>query len=363
VQTPTGAAKAIGICCLVAFVYWLIFLRYIPLRVENTTTAPEGYSAGTLGCAAGLQGVDLSMTVLTWAQLGYLTLGQGKQGRVLLHKRMEMGNERNEFEQRIFARLFARELTVDTGSLRYARLHNELARQPKQITELLRTHRLALRIFRVFPCLIGILAGAGIGLALGGGAALQGFFVIVLGTAGGFSGWYMQNWAGSLLLHRKPALVRSAWLCGGWVVLSMLAGVSFLGSWLVCGIALTGFMLRIGGRRTPMGKQTAAQIRGLRRYLSRTDTQTLRQRMQAEPDYFFNMLPWAMALGVDKRFAKRFGKMRIQSCPYLMDDKGKNMDALQWCEYLRKTVSAMEHRADHLAYENFAKKIRSLTGR
>ena len=42
-------------------------------------------------------GADLTMMVFSWAQLGYLVIHLDDNGRVMLHKRMDMGNERSSF--------------------------------------------------------------------------------------------------------------------------------------------------------------------------------------------------------------------------------------------------------------------------
>ena len=36
-----------------------------------------------------------------------------------------------------------------------------------------------------------------------------------------------------------------------------------------------------------------------------------------DPDYFHTMAPYALALGVHKRFARAFGTRKLSSCPYL----------------------------------------------
>ena len=85
-----------------ALLYWLQFLRCLPIRALRTSTPPEGITAGELGCRLTLSGGDLTMMVFSWAQMGYLLIHLDGNGRVLLHKRMDMGNERSQFENRIF---------------------------------------------------------------------------------------------------------------------------------------------------------------------------------------------------------------------------------------------------------------------
>ena len=109
-----------GIAAGVARIYWLLFLRPFLARREECTIPLEGVTAGELGCRLFLQGADLTTMVLCWAQLGYILI-QIDGRRVLLHKRMDMGNERSLFEIRTFRSLFGDRRVVDASSLAYAK--------------------------------------------------------------------------------------------------------------------------------------------------------------------------------------------------------------------------------------------------
>lgn len=362
-QSPTGAAIAMGICGALALIYWLLTLRHLPLRYESTATPPEGFDAGALGCILGMQGLDLSMTVLTWAQLGYLMIRVDRKGRVTLEKRMDMGNERSEFEQRCFSSLFGKRSIVDTGSLAYARLHRKLATKSVPLKELIRRRSGSGRIFRGLASGVGLFGGAGLALVMSSGAALQGFWITILGIAGGISGWYIIGWAGSLLLHRKPSFSLGLTLGCIWLLLGLCAKAFLLSLWMVLGLLLAGLLLRIGGLRTALGRQTGAQLRGLRIHLIRMDSALIRQRTETDPDLFFRLLPYAAALGVDKLLAQRFGALRLGSCPYLTGIGSEGMTAAGWCQLLRKTTASMEDRANRLPIENLLGFLERLTKR
>ena len=84
-----------------ALLYWLLTLRTLPLIRSRNVAPIEGISAGELGCHLTLAGGDLTMRVVNWAQLGYIMIHMDG-GRVTLHKRMDMGNERSSFEVKVF---------------------------------------------------------------------------------------------------------------------------------------------------------------------------------------------------------------------------------------------------------------------
>lgn len=362
-QSVASAAVAMGICGALALVYWLLFLRYLPLRKHDAKEPPEGFDAGSLGCVTGMQGVDLSMTVLSWAQLGYITIHRDRGRRVLLYKRMEMGNERCELEQRWFKKLFGSKQTVDTGSYSYAMLCRALASRPARVQELVRPRTGSAAVFRVLASGVGMFGGAGIGLVMGSGAFLQVLLILLLGALGALSGWVIQAWAAGVLLRRKDSLVFSLVLCAVWLLLALSVGEFTFGLWMVGGLLVAGLLLRIGGLRTPLGKQTAAQITGFRWYLYSADPAQLRQRCETDPDYFFRMAPYAMALGADKAFARRFKGLRLGACPYVTGTTAGPMTAMQWCGLLRQTVAVMEDRARKLPLEKFLGIIHSIIKR
>ena len=353
-QSPETALYGMAICAALALLYWLLTLRHLPWGITRTNQPPEGFDAGTLGCVASLQGVDLSMTVLTWAQLGYLIIQRQQRDHIVLIKRMEMGNERSSFEQRCFQRLFDKRQSVDTTSDHYAKLHRALAGQPAGIQEAIHRRTGSATVFRAFAAGMGMFGGAGIGLVMGNGAALQVVLVILLGGAGLLSGYVMSAWAGTLLLHKRPVFYLGLGLGAFWLILSLLSGVGQLGLYMTGGLLLSW-----GGRRTATGKQLCAQIRGLRLFLLLPDKEMLQRQSQTDPEYFFRMLPYAMALGVEKPFAAAFGTMRLSSCPYLHGFDSEKT-ASQWLRMVKKTVVQMEDRANKLPLEKLINKLQAL---
>lgn len=351
---------AMGICAGLALLYWLITMFNLPVWPQRCTEPPQGYTAGQLGCIAAGQGVDLSLAVLSWAQLGYILI-KAEHSRVLLYKRMDMGNERSEAERRIFKKLFGKRDMVDTGSYQYALLCRAEMVKPVGVGELMRKFTGNPMVFRALIAGIGMFGGAGLAVALANGAALQGVLVFVLGAAGAFSGWVIQGAGGGILLGSGRKVVIGLALSVAWLLLSLTVGAFAVGAWMIVGLLLGGVILAWGGRRTELGRSTLSQVMGLRRYLRRADKQQIRRICETDPDYFFRLVPYAMALGADKAFAKGFGAQKLGSCPYLITGASSQMTALQWSETIRKTVALMDRRADKLPVEKLIRLLSSLT--
>ena len=329
---------------LLAFVYWAVFLRNLPTWPRRRAQATEGYTAGELSSLLHLRGSDLNMMVFSWAQLGYLQIHLAPNGKVTLQRRMDMGNERSAFEQRCFKQVFGKRETVDTSTLRYGAVYQYVAKLTPNVSSMVLPKSGNLLAFRGLAAAAGMFSGISVAIGLSSGAALQWFLVIVLGALALLSSWYIQLWACHLFsADRKPVWIALG-LCGVWLGLSAIAGQFPMGVGMAVWQLLIGFLAALGGRRTLAGRQAMGETIGLRRYLKRVSADQLRQISQNNPDYFHQMMPYAMALGVDKQFAKRFGKLPIGQCPYISTGVDSTMRASQWVGLMRRVLSGMNTR-------------------
>ena len=164
---------------LLAFAYWLIFLRNPLPRRSRRVQPPDGLTAGELGCCVGALGVDFPLMVLSWAQMGYLTVQIDRHGRVILRKVMDMGNERSEFEMRFFKTLFGRRTTVDGGSEHFARLSRKAGKTIPGAWHYFKKGSGNPMIFRCIATGIGAVAGS----CLCHRYRLAGDFVAVFGAS------------------------------------------------------------------------------------------------------------------------------------------------------------------------------------
>lgn len=359
VQNTDAMVLAMLICAGLSLVYWLLFLRNLPPRRQYSAQPPEGHSAGEMGCVLCGKGVRLSLMVLTWAQLGYVLIQRDRHGRVLLHKRMDMGNERSELEQRLFKKIFGKRLIADTSGDGYAELSRMVARKSGNVRELMHPHTGNLQVFRFLSSGIGLFGGVFLAMALSDGAALQGLLMILLAVAGAVSGWLIQDWAQSLLLWDARPLWTSLGCMGGWLLLGLFAGQFGAALLIVLGLALCGLLLAVGGRRTDLGRQTMGQALDLRRYLRTVSRGQLQRICETNPDYFFQLAPYALSLGVHKGFAKQFGATRLSGCPWLTTGMDAHMNALEWAQLLSETLDDMDARSRQIPMEKFIALLQS----
>ena len=335
---------AMTVSAILALLYWLLFLRCAPPRRMLRAIPPEGCTAGELASVLHLKHADLTTMIFTWAQLGYILIHMDRQDRVTLHKRMEMGNERGSFERRIFGMLFGKRGSVDTTGERYLQLSRKVCKMPAAVQSYVHNRSGNPLVFRALAAAIGLFGGVSIGIVLSGGAALQWLLVGVLAILGGISGWLIQRWAYSLFFRDK----RDVWMALGmsvlWIGLGVLAGMPGTGIWVAIAQLLAGLMAAFGGRRTDEGRQAMAHVLGLRRYLRGLSRGEVQRMVENDPDYFHNLAAYALAMGVDRQFARRFGKYRMAGCPWLTTGMDGHLTAAEWSSLMRRAATAMELR-------------------
>lgn len=358
---PNGAARktqlrigewGMPVCAALAALYFLLFMRCLPQRRVRQVTPPAELTAGELGCALTGQGADLSLMALSWAQLGYLLIYLDDNGRVVLHKRMEMGNERSEFEMRCFRLLFGRGGSIDATGQTYAGIAARVAAMPRA-RGWLRKSSGNPKLLRLLAALIGLFGGLSVSMAVAGDAWLAIVLHVALCALGAVSAWHIQSGAYSLFLS-APRKRRNSLICSGaWLLAGLLSKTLTVALTVVALEWLFGAAAAYGGRRTALGKQAMAQVLGLRRHLRTVSAEQLRQIVRSDPDYFFTLVPYAIALGVGKRFAKRFGAARLSGCPYLTTGMDAHMTASEWTKQIASTVAAMDELRAAMPYEQF----------
>ena len=95
---------------------------------------------------------------------------------------------------------------------------------------------------------------------------------------------------------------------------------------------------------------------GLRRYMCRVNRQELARIMRSNPDYYYELAPYALALGVDKRFAKNFGSLKLTHCTWLNTGMGAPGTAGEWYLQLREVLVAMNDPEKRMPWERFTNK-------
>lgn len=336
---------------ILALLYWLIFLRCRPGKRERRVQPPDGITAGELGCCLCGLGADLPAMVLSWAQMGYLTVQLDRNRRVRLHKTMDMGNERSEFEVRCFKVLFGKRQTVDGSSEHFARLGRKIARTVPNAWHYFRKSSGNPMIFRCIAGCIGGVGGFSLAVAFASDTVWQVLLAILLVPLGAVLSWLIQTGCRGIHLRHRLDLLLAGAASLVWLVLGNWSGEVAVAVFVIASQFLAGFAAIHGGRRTESGLQARNEIFGLRKYLKSVRPEELRRILESNPDYYFTVAPHALALGVDRAFARQFGEMPMPACPYLETSGRETMTAEQWNALLRQVLRSLDERQRRLIWE------------
>ena len=338
---------------VLAMLYWLLTLRTWPIRRLETSTAPEGVTAGELGCRLTLAGGDLTMMVFTWAQLGYLLISLDGNGRVLLHKRMDMGNERGPFENKVYRQLFGERRVVDATGTAYARLCRSVSRQVPQERNMYRGNSGNIKIFRALACVCQIFAGVCVAMNLSDRLWLATIMAVILGVVGAVTGWLIQDIAYRTHLRGKVPVLIGLICIVLWILLGLLSGQVWIPLGVSLGQWVYGYFAAYGGRRSDLGRHDGGQVLGLRKYLKHLPQASINRLMMNDPDYFFNMAPYALAMGIMGPFARGFGARKMDQCPYLISRVAGRRTAEEWGHLMQDTADMMDAKARRMQIEKW----------
>ena len=343
---------------VLALVYWLFTLRTWPIFRMQTTTPPEGITAGELGCRLTLSGGDLTMMVFSWAQLGYLYLSVDGQGRVLLHKRMDMGNERSQFENKIYKMLFSTRRTVDATGTGYAKLVRKVQKIIPQERSMYRRNSGNVKIFRAIACVCQIFCGICVAMNMTAVLPLAILLAVILTPFSMVTAWLIQDVAYRTHLRGKTAVLIGFVCILIWIALGLLCGQVWIPLGCVVGQWLYGYLAAYGGRRSELGRHDAGQVLGLRRYVKRLPKDDISRFLRNDPDYYFHYAPYALALGVINPYSRAFGQRKLEPCPYLVTQNTGKHTAEEWGHMLADVADLMDYRARRMQIEKwFAVKI------
>lgn len=319
---------------LLAALYYCITLMPRLTRRTRCFGPPDGVTAGELGTCLTACGTDLTMLVISWAQMGYLLIEIDGEDHVVLRKRMDMGNERNQLEMRCFQDLFHRRTRVDGTGRHFAAIYRKMASKSALLRQLylpssgnpLLFHALATVPALIFGVQLGLEAASG-----AGGVLLALCCSLLLAVLS----YFIRAGGKCLPLRNKGPLLLGVGCGIMWLIPGVLAGHTLMSALLLALQFLSGIAVAYGGKRSEMGVRCLAQIRGMRHHLRKAPANELQQLMRQNPDYFYEMAPYALALGLDRRFARRFGKEPLPETSYLDVGDSRPMTAREWAAELR----------------------------
>ncbi len=315
---------AVGIAALLLVAVLALFLgRRKKVPPVLSFRPPQGMSSAELGYIIDerCDGRDITSLIYYWASHGHLTIEMQPDDHFTLHRKNELDDAHPFYEKEMFSKLFSggRQTVTDT------QLENKFYKTVNKTATLLKKAFTGPRQITNIACrglsylLRAVLTAAllpmcFVPLFLGSEPAILGLIIaLLLGVAG-------QMLVASLSadIHKGVQLNKVLRLLG---ILLCYAG-AVLG--LASDLTATGMMAKATGllfaasylaamflsplikKRTAFGYEQLALALGFRDFLVTAEKDRLEMLLNEEPDYFYNVLPFAQVLGVSKKWEKKF---------------------------------------------------------
>jgi hypothetical protein len=209
--------------------------------------------------------------------------------------------------------------------------------------------------FRLLSCLVGIFAGIAMGDTIATDHTWRIPLMLGFGLVSGALCWIILEGMDCIHLRGKAGLKLS--LTAAALLLLLSLGCKALPYGVAAGLwsLMAGMLSAYGGKRTDNGARIYSELLGLRRHMRKAGKTELRRILSANRNYYFELAPYALILGVDKTFAEKFGDARLPACTWLVSGVDIRT-APEWYHQLREVYTAMHReRKPTLAERIFGK--------
>ena len=322
-RTMSVTQIAFFVLLAAAIVYWFIFLRGKLLLLAARRPLPgNDATAGEIPCQLFGEKPDIAAMLAHWGNLGYLTVHRSRNGRILLRKQMDMGNERSAAECRLFQAIFRSGSSCDALGKRFRAVcrTNSDAIRKSWLHRIFRKKAGSPYLLRAIVLFAAFFLSMATFDQLLPANTLRWFLLPLTSVLGVLLCAVVQFAVDAI--YRRHRLLR---LICGLISLTLLIVFSAIGQTLALMIVnllmqlLSVLLTQFGGRRTKAGEEYVRQIIGLRRYLYKMDPEDALQIVHNDSQYFYRMLPYAECLGIGKHFCKHFARWKIEPCAWLTD--------------------------------------------
>lgn len=345
------AGRAAGFCktgfvllLVLCLLYWFARLRNPFFFPAARRLPPLFANAGEVGYQITCDSPDLPLLTVQWATMGYLSIYRNRNGRVILRKKMEMGNERKRAEQRLFAALFAGDGVCDVQSMRFRRLSLTAKRTlsaywGKRLFRKRSGNPYVLRMMAAF-------AGAFV-LAMTYDAwlpetAVRWIFILLLTAVSSILLVLLRRGLAALLQRERTLPVLMG--VGAMLVLLFLGARANTALMMLLAVLLECFAAAatlFGGQRSPSGMDMLQQLLGFRLYLRGASRSQMLHTVHRDRQFYYSTLPLADAMGLAKSFTAKFNDYTLEACPWLDAAEGVSRSARGFYGLYTEVLRAM----------------------
>ena len=329
-----------GAAVLLALVLWIAFGRDRPLYPTVEFYAPDGMTPAEAGYVIDgcVDDKDVVALILYWADKGYLRIVEEDKKEFTLFKLKDMqsGGSVRAYERTMFSKLFAKGDAVSLGTLRNS-FYMTMSATKASVTNYFEGSKKR-RVFttqsKKARAWMGVITMLPIAFAtfvygyLAMDTLLWAAFIAVL------AGWLIslpvfmlahtfEKWRGMKKGSRVVRLIVSIFiLILVLVVYIVVLPVAFDAPETLSAV-LTTFVTAVATvvlviltvimrKRTKQGDVWMGKLLGFKNFIDKAEKDRIRLLVEENPEYFYNILPYAYVLGVTDKWAKNFEGIGVE---------------------------------------------------
>ncbi len=322
------------LAAVLSFLLWYAKGRDNKLFPTVQFEPPEGMTPAEIGYIIDGQvdDKDVNSLIVYWAEKGYLAIEEekdekGKTKELALVKLQEPGPETQYYERKIFKDLFSNGTggRVTTSDLRNS-FYKTIQWAVTNITQTFTKHK-EKRIFAsgtqgasflagllAFLPLFSLLMEVFLPMKGNGPLWVFAFFIavfavvpyVILGKAISTGSGGDKS---SLTMGIAFSLVVTAVIAGLTIFLAGIDPLRVLST--VAASMIASFFISIMSKRTEYGDKMLELVLGFREFIKEAEKDKLETLFASDPAYFYNILPYAMVLGLSSQWASHFENMAV----------------------------------------------------
>lgn len=301
---------------------------------------PQGTTSADVGFLIDgrVDPFDITSLIIYWADKGYLSITEqtkkkliGTKKSFLLTKLREMGNEVKPYERKMFSEMFSYgngiQVYTEELSNRFYKTADEVKHLVKNNYESDPETRIfdkknvicklllwVMMVLTVFPVLVVCVVRA-LNEDMGKSLLISLLFSVFITGALYALMYNITNWSGLPKKGRIGQLFTAFVFTGLFTGLSIyLAGESGILIFMIIAIACTMILAALScrcKRRTSIGTWYEERLVGFREFIKATELDRIKLLVNDNPQYFYNVLPFAMVMGVTDKWAKNFENIMV----------------------------------------------------
>ena len=326
-----------ALCIVLAFILWFRKGRDKKLFPSVEFEPPEGMNPSEIGYIVDgrVDAKDVTSLILYWADKGHLAIEEQTDGKGLLKKKKldliklsELGDDAEHYEKFVFRKLFSygggeRVSTSELTNKFYTTVGRAQEDIKKSFTEK-PERRIFVKGGGGYTFLAGLLAAIPVALLLTeafipitgkGPLALLGlpfslFLLIPSLMIGSAITGQSSGGKGTIVF----ALIFGGFSLAFFAFFTIsAAGIPFYKYLTAVGsTVITSIFVTIMSRRTEYGDRILEKVLGFREFIKTAEGDKLEMMFESNPDYFYNILPYAMVMGLSSKWSSHFDKLAVQ---------------------------------------------------